>query len=297
MSFRTSTFSIVACDPDSGELGVAVQSRFLAVGSLVPGVRCGTGAVATQAKTNSCFIGKALDLLERGIEPQDAIHRLVCDDPEPDVRQIGIVDVKGRSSGYTGKGCIEWAGHKVGVNFCCQGNVLLGPVVLDKMAETYESTQGDLPQRLLAALFAAEKAGGERRGRQSSALIVERHLPGMLGESDRSVDIRVDNSFWPIDELKKLLEIHRVEFSANHRDKCYPFEGETRKKFVEILRNMGYVRVLGATETIESVIDRLYGTFSVERPEGEGNISGELVHRVVERWYEVEYERMKEDLG
>jgi len=294
MAFRASTFSIVACDPGSGELGVAVQSKFLAVGSLVPGVRCGTGAVATQAKTNSCFIGQALDLLERGIEPQDAIHRLVCDDPEPDVRQIGIVDGKGRSSGYTGKGCIEWAGHKVGENYCCQGNVLLGPIVLDKMAEAYESSQGDLPRRLLSALSAAEKAGGERRGRQSSALIVERPFHGMLGEAERSVDIRVDNSFWPIDELSKLLEIHRVEFSANHRDKSYPLEGETRKKFVEILRNMGYISVLGEKETIESIIDGLYGTFSVERPEGEGNISGELVHRVVEKWYEIEYERLKE---
>lgn len=292
MTYRASTFSIVACDPDRGESGVAVQSRFLAVGSLVPGARSGVGAAASQAQTRSGLVVEALDLLEAGRAPEEAVAELLRADSSAQVRQIGVVDSRGRSFGYTGSACIEWSGHRAGPNYCCQGNVLLGPSVLDGMARAFETSPGDLAERLLAALEAAQRAGGERRGRQSAALIVERALPGMIGESTRSVDLRVDHSLWPIDDLRKLLQLHRVEFAPNHRDRIYPLTGETREKLLEILQKRGLISLLGEGETLEAAIGDLHRAFDLPRP-GDGFVSGALVDRIVTDWYGAEYDRLK----
>jgi len=295
MLYQTNTFSIVAYDPVTEELGVGVQSKFLAVGSLVPWVRQGVGAIATQAKTNSGFIEKAFSLLQGGMDPDNVISCLLEEDPHVDIRQIGIVDSQGRSSAYTGSNCIGWAGHKRGENYCCQGNVLLGEIVLSAMSEAFEQTRGDLADRLLAALEAAQEAGGERRGRQSAALVVEKSFHGMLGESHRYIDLRIDHSSWPLHDLKKLLQMHRVDYAPNHRDKFYSFEGETRERILTILTNLGYIRILKDHDSLEDVLKRLSEKWDITPAFREKAINGKLVHHLVTMWYDAEYVGLQEN--
>src|SRR5213593_638061 len=161
---RPSTFSIVAFDPKTKDLGVAVESKFVAVGAVVP-----------QAYANTAYGRDALAMLKRGIAPKDVVKKLVTEDKEAAQRQIGVVDARGRASSYTGKECFPWAGHVVGRNFAAQGNILAGEEVLKALARAFEMTQGYLPVRLLAALSAGQRAGGDKRGQQSAAILVVRH--------------------------------------------------------------------------------------------------------------------------
>jgi uncharacterized Ntn-hydrolase superfamily protein len=207
---RPSTFSIVAFDPKTKDLGVAVESKFIAVGSVVPFARAGVGAVATQSFANTSYGPKALALLKRGLASKDVLKRLVESDRAAAQRQAGIVDVHGRAASYTGKECFAWAGHLVGKNFACQGNILAGEAVVKSMARAFEVTQGDLPVRLLAALSAGQRAGGDKRGQQSAALLVVREDGGYGGFNDRWIDIRVDDHPQPIEELIRVFNIYDV---------------------------------------------------------------------------------------
>jgi uncharacterized Ntn-hydrolase superfamily protein len=204
------TFSIVALDPKNGDVGVAVQSRYFAVGAVVPWARAGIGAVATQAAGRAAYGPEVLDLLARGLEPAEALERALADDKQRETRQLGVVDAQGRSAAFTGGECNEWAGHATGSGYAAQGNILAGEDVVAAMARAFESTSGALAERLLAALEAAQAAGGDRRGQQSAALVVER--PGGIPESregiDRIVDLRVDDHEEPIRELRRLLGLH-----------------------------------------------------------------------------------------
>src|SRR5207244_945780 len=205
---RPSTFSIVAFDPKTKDLGVAVESKFVAVGAVVPFAAARVGAVATQAYANTAYGRDALAMLKRGIAPKDVVKKLVTEDQPAVQRQVGVVDARGRAASYTGTECFSWAGHVVGRNFAAQGNILASEEVLKALARAFEVTQGDLPVRLLAALSAGQRAGGDKRGQQSAALLVVRQAGGYGGFNDRWIDIRVDDHPAPIEELIRIFNVY-----------------------------------------------------------------------------------------
>jgi uncharacterized Ntn-hydrolase superfamily protein len=206
-----STFSIVACDRAAGEIGIAVQSKFLSVGAVVPWVERG-GAIATQAWANTTFGPTALAALRDGVVPDEIVRRLTANDPQAEDRQFGIVDAQGGAASFTGSRCIGWAGGIVGEGFAAQGNCLAGPAVVDAMARTFRETGGTLADRLVASLAAGQREGGDKRGQQSAALVIAKPHGGYGGFNDRYVDLRVDDHPAPIDELARLLELHKLYF-------------------------------------------------------------------------------------
>jgi uncharacterized Ntn-hydrolase superfamily protein len=207
---RPSTFSIVAFDPRTRDLGVAVVSRFISVGAVVPFAQAGVGAFATQSFANTSYGPRALTMLRRGLSPKDVLKALTSKDKQAAQRQAGIVDARGRSASFTGDECFEWAGHLVGRSYACQGNILAGEGVVKSMARAFESTEGDLPVRLLASLDAGQRAGGDKRGQQSAALLVVRDRGGYGGFNDRWIDVRVDDHPAPIDELTRIFSLYDV---------------------------------------------------------------------------------------
>jgi uncharacterized Ntn-hydrolase superfamily protein len=206
------TFSIVAYDPETQELGVAVQSKFIAVGSVVPWAKAGVGAVATQSYANTTYGPKALDLLGQGDEPDVVMKKITEADRKASVRQVGIVDIKGRAATFTGEKCSSWAGGLKGENFACQGNILASEEVVKNMAKSFQESKGDLGERLIAALQAGQDAGGDSRGMQSAALLIVRDGWGYGGFNDRYRDLRVDDHKEPIKELKRIYDLHREIF-------------------------------------------------------------------------------------
>ena len=205
-----STFSIVAFDPSTKDLGVAVQSRYFSVGSVVPWAEADVGAVATQSFVNVSYGPRGLQLLKEGFTVDEVIARLTKDDEEKEYRQLGIIDSRGEAHAFTGQKCLEWAGSKVGENYAAQGNILAGKQVVQDMGREFESTKGDLAERLVAALKGGETAGGDARGRQSAALLVVRRNLGRGGYGDKYIDLRIEDHPNPIVELKRLLNLHRV---------------------------------------------------------------------------------------
>lgn len=207
-----STFSICAADTATGEVGCAVQSKYFAVGNVVPWVRAGVGAVATQAAGVGAYGPAVLGHLADGVEPAEAIDRALANDEERETRQLGAVAADGRSASHTGTSCLDWAGHRTGTGYAVQGNILAGEAVVAAMERGYLETEGSLAERLVAALEAGQEAGGDARGQQSAAVIVER--TGAASESreglDRVCDLRVDDHPTPIAELRRLLGIHLV---------------------------------------------------------------------------------------
>jgi uncharacterized Ntn-hydrolase superfamily protein len=201
------TFSIVARDPATGDLGVAVQSKFFAVGAVVPWARAGCGAVATQASANTTFGPRGLDLLARGLAPAAVLDSLLAADPGRDQRQIGIVDASGRSAAATGPKCQAWAGHRSGPDYAVQGNILAGEPVVLAMEKAFLEAKGHLGGRLIAALAAGQAAGGDSRGQQSAALLIVREKGGYGAFNDRYCDLRVDDHATPIAELRRLYEL------------------------------------------------------------------------------------------
>lgn len=203
------TFSIVAYDPQTKEWGIAVQSKFLAVGSLVPWAKADVGAIATQSYANTAFGPEGLRLLEQGKSAQEVLDTLLKDDDEKDFRQVGIVDSKGRAATFTGKKCHSWAGGVVGENYAAQGNILVSEETITKMVEVFEGTSGELARRLLKALEAGQSAGGDARGQQSAALLIVQEKAGYRGYNDVKVDLRVDEHSQPITELKRIYAVHQ----------------------------------------------------------------------------------------
>ncbi len=204
------TFSIVARDPQKGELGIAVQSKFLAVGAVVPWAKAGVGAIATQSWANTSYGPLGLDLLENGMPANEVLAELTRNDESRAMRQVGIIGVAGTPATYTGEECFPWAGGYVGEHFACQGNILVGEDTVLAMARTFEETAGLLCDRLIAALAAGQEAGGDSRGQQSAALLVVREKGGYEGFNDRFIDLRVDDHTQPIDELQRILQLHKL---------------------------------------------------------------------------------------
>jgi uncharacterized Ntn-hydrolase superfamily protein len=235
------TYSIVACDLETGQWGVGVQSKFLAVGSVVPWARPQVGAVATQSYANPRYGPDGLALLRIGFSAEEVVRQLTAADDGRETRQLGVVDAQGRAATFTGSECLEWAGGRTGAGFAAQGNILVSAATVDALAETFESTRGrPLAERLIRCLAAAQQAGGDRRGQQSAALLVVEREGGYAGLSDVLVDLRVDDHGRPVDELERLYGIHQRLFGKTPREEWLPIDDELREELLARLGRLGY---------------------------------------------------------
>src|SRR6476661_6219237 len=205
-----STFSIVAIDPQNGDLGIAVASRYFSVGSVVPWAMAGVGAVATQANVNVGYGQEAIDLLRQGLTAPEVLKKIMADDKfeGKDGRQVAIVDAKGNVAAYTGPKAPNWAGYRQGKTWSAQGNILVGPQVPEAMGKAFEANQGELAEKLFAALKAGDSVGGDARGRQSASMLIVKKQGGRNINSDRYVYINVDDNQQPIPELRRLLDMN-----------------------------------------------------------------------------------------
>ena len=236
------TFSIVAADLATGDLGIAVASKFLACGAVVPWAAAGAGAVATQSFSNTAYGPDGIRMMRDGLSAGEALARLIGDDADRDLRQVGLVDARGGAAAHTGAGCHAWAGHCVGEGFACQGNILVGKETVDAMAATFQGTTGDLAHRLAGALAAGESAGGDRRGRQASALYVVRPNGGYGGMNDVLVDLRVDDRPDPVKELRRLLGLHDLYFGVSPAAEKLRIEGTILLDLKRIMKQAGHYR-------------------------------------------------------
>ena len=237
---RLSTFSIVAHDPADGACGVAVASRFPAVGARVPWVAADAGAVATQSYANTSYGPRGLEGMRRGQSAAQALQTLLAEDPGRAQRQVGIVDAHGRAATFTGAECLAWAGGLAGEGWAVQGNILAGPGVVEAMAGAFSSAPGDLGDRLLAALLAGDRAGGDRRGRQSAAILVAKAAAGYGGFDDIWLDYRVDDHPDPVVRLGELLALHRLYFGSTPPEQRVAIEGETARRLQRIMSGRGF---------------------------------------------------------
>jgi uncharacterized Ntn-hydrolase superfamily protein len=283
---QLSTFSLVAYDPANGDLGIAVASKFLAVGSVVPWAQAGIGAIATQAWANTRYVPLAFEMLKLGLTPEQVGAALTNSDEAAPQRQFGLVDAQGRVFTFTGSGCYTWAGGHTGKHYAAQGNILAGPAVIDALAITFEHAEGDLAERLLAALEAGQRAGGDKRGQESAALLVVRAGGGYGGFNDRYIDLRVDDHSTPVAELKRLLELHRLYLTKSDPNDLVAIDDHIARELQTLMAKRGYpvsvsgiwdepsqmaFRELGGVENLEEriqdgpFIDRVVLKFIRER--------------------------------
>ncbi len=235
-----STFSIVACDLRSQAWGIAVASKFPAVGAVVPWAKARTGAIATQSLANTTFGPRGLELMARGLSAEETLSKLLTRDRGREDRQVGLVDAKGKAASFTGKSCSAWAGGLTGPSYAIQGNILAGAEVVSEMEHAFLEEKGDLPERLFASLERGSRAGGDRRGRQSAALLVVKQKSGYGGYNDRWIDYRVDDHLNPIGRLGELLELHRLYFGKSSRSQKVKLEGKVVKDIQIIMKGLGY---------------------------------------------------------
>lgn len=236
------TFSIVACDLEEQAWGVAVASKFPAVGAVVPWVQAQAGAVATQSFANTSFGPQGLALMAEGRSAEETLERLLEDDPEKELRQVGLVDAKGGSATFSGTSCFSWAGGVAGSGYAIQGNILASENVVPAMERAFLQTAGKLPERLHAALLAGDRAGGDKRGRQSAAIYVAKPKAGYGGYLDRWLDYRVDDHEDPVPRLGELLEMHDLYFGKSPETDRLPVEGEVLQQITLILTRTGYLK-------------------------------------------------------
>jgi uncharacterized Ntn-hydrolase superfamily protein len=263
MAKAVATYSIVACDLRAGQWGVAVQSKFLAVGSVVPWAEPGVGAVATQSYANPRYGPDGLALLRDGHSAEETITRLTEADDGRDQRQVGVVDAAGRGATFTGPGCHDWAGGRVGEGYAAQGNILVSGETVDALAETFEASSGrPLAERLLACLAAAQEAGGDRRGQQSASLLVVEPDGGYANLSDVLVDLRVDDHERPIPELHRLYGLHQEMFGETPRERWLDVDDILAAELRDRLARLGYEGALedafsawAGTENYEERVD------------------------------------------
>ncbi|MFN2466597.1 MAG: DUF1028 domain-containing protein [Gaiellaceae bacterium] len=257
------TYSIAACDLEAGEWGVATQSKFLAVGSVVPWAEAHVGAIATQAYANPRYGPDGLALLREGRPAAEVVRALTEADEGRDDRQLGVVDGRGGSAGFTGSGCYDWAGGRSGHCYAAQGNILVSGETVDALVETFEATGGSpLAQRLLACLAAAQAAGGDRRGQQSASVLVVKRDGGYGGLSDLLVDLRVDDHERPVEELARLYAIHDRLFGSTPREEWIPVDHELAAELRGRLARLGFegeleesIRAWAGNENLEERLD------------------------------------------
>src|SRR3954469_3418630 len=263
------TYSIAACDLDAGRWGVATQSKFLAVGSVVPWAQPGVGAVATQAYANPRYGPDGLALLREGATAEETVKALTEADEGRAHRQVGIVDAKGGSASFTGEECFDWAGGETGPCFAAQGNILVGEQTVTALAAAFAGSEGrPLAERLLECLAAAQAAGGDRRGQQSAALLVVERDGGYASMTDILVDLRVDDHAQPIAELQRLYRIHDRLFGRTARDQWLPVDDALRQELSGRLSALGYdgdlAAQLDAWAGTENLEERLAGTDALD---------------------------------
>src|SRR5438876_5574792 len=234
------TYSIAACDLDAGQWGVATQSKFLAVGAVVPWAEPHVGAIATQAYANPRYGPEGLSLLRAGLPAEEVVARLTAADDGRDQRQLGIVDREGRSASFTGAECLDWAGGRTGPCYAAQGNILVSAETVDAIAETFEGSSGPLAERLLDCLDAAQAAGGDRRGQQSAALLVVERDGGYAGLSDDIVDLRVDEHPRPLEELRRIYGMHQAIFGKTPSEEWVDVNDELATELRDRLAKLGY---------------------------------------------------------
>jgi uncharacterized Ntn-hydrolase superfamily protein len=236
------TFSIVARSADGQSWGVAVASKFLAVGSVVPAAVAEVGAIATQAEANVAYKGQALSHMDEGATASVALQRLLEEDPGREHRQVGIVDVDGGAATHTGHECFDWAGGTTDDGVAIQGNILTGSEVVEAMKQAWDASAGetDLARRLLAVLVAGDEAGGDRRGRQSAALLVVREGAGYGGGDDVAVDLRVDDHADPVTELGRLLDLNELYLTASTDEEKVPVDDELQAELDDRARRLGH---------------------------------------------------------
>jgi uncharacterized Ntn-hydrolase superfamily protein len=241
---RPSTFSIVAYDPAAKEWGVATQSKFLAVGAVVPWAQAGAGAVATQSYANTTFGPRGLGMLAAGLSAQATLDQLLAEDEGREHRQAGLIDAQGNAATFTGKECLAWAGGVAGKHYAAQGNILVGEATVTAMAEAFEASagRGELADRLLAALAAGQKAGGDRRGQQAAAVLIVRDKGGYAGFNDRYLDLRVDDHPQPIERLKEILELHHLYFGQTDPASLMPIDAQVTRELQRIARQSAHYR-------------------------------------------------------
>jgi uncharacterized Ntn-hydrolase superfamily protein len=238
---KPSTYSIVACDLDEPAWGVAVASKFPAVGAVVPWARADAGAVATQSFANTSFGPRGLDLMASGSSAEETLAKLLEDDQEREQRQVGLVDAQGHAATFTGSECFDWAGGLTGPGYAIQGNILAGEQVIVAMQNAFSKTKGLFPARLYAALLAGDRAGGDRRGRQSSAIYVVKPAGGYGGYTDRWIDYRVDDHKDPVPRLGELLELHELYFGESQEKDRMPLKGEPLRQLQEVIIQLDYM--------------------------------------------------------
>lgn len=263
------TYSIAACDLDAGQWGVATQSKFLAVGSVVPWAEPRAGAVATQAYANPRYGPAGLALLRDGLSAAETVERLTAADEGRDHRQLGIVDARGGSATYTGAVCMDWAGGRAGPGYAAQGNILVGEETVAALAASFEeSAARPLAERLLDCLAAAQAAGGDRRGQQSAALLVVERDAGYAGLSDSLVDLRVDDHAEPVSELQRLYRMHSLLHGKTPADRWLTVDDALRSEIGERLAGLGYggdlAAALAAWAGTENLEERIDGTDRVD---------------------------------
>ena len=245
MAECVATYSIAACDLEAGQWGVATQSKFLAVGSVVPWAEPQVGAIATQAYANPRYGPEGLALLREGLSVEEVVERLTSADEGRDQRQLGIVDGKGRSATFTGAECLEWAGGRTGPGYAAQGNILVSAETVDAIAASFESSSGPLAERLLDCLDAAQSAGGDRRGQQSAALLVVEKDGGYANLSDTIVELRVEDHERPLDELRRIYGLHVALFGETPRDEWLAVDDALADELRTRLEKLGYDGDLG----------------------------------------------------
>jgi uncharacterized Ntn-hydrolase superfamily protein len=263
MAPRVATYSIAACDLAAGQWGVATQSKFLAVGSVVPWAAPHVGAIATQALANPRYGPDGLALLRAGRSAEEVVAELTAADEGRDDRQLGVVDATGGSATFTGGGCLDWAGGLTGPGFAAQGNILVGEQTVAALATMFTATDGrPLAERLLECLAAAQAAGGDRRGQQSAALLVVERDGGYGALTDTLVDLRVDDHAQPVAELARLYEIHSLLFGKTPRERWVDVDDDLRAELRDRLTKLGYDGELesafgdwAGTENLEERVD------------------------------------------
>ena len=239
---KPSTFSIVACDLATQAWGVAVASKFPAVGAVVPWARAEMGAVATQSYANTSYGPRGLEMMGQGLSAEETLAKLLADDEERELRQVGLVDAAGIAATFTGADCHDWAGGLTGPGYAIQGNILTGENVVAAMQNAFLQTAGSLPARLYAALYAGDRAGGDRRGRQSASIYVAKPKGGYGGFIDRWIDYRVDDHPDPVPRLGELLELHELFFGESDPKDRAAIEGKTLQQLQQILIREGYLK-------------------------------------------------------
>jgi uncharacterized Ntn-hydrolase superfamily protein len=252
------TYSIAACDLEAGQWGVATQSKFLAVGSVVPWAEPRVGAIATQAYANPRYGSEGLVLLREGLTAEQVVDRLTSADEGRDHRQLGVVDSEGRSASFTGEECLDWAGGRTGPCYAAQGNILVSAATVDAIADTFEGSSGALADRLLDCLDAAQAAGGDRRGQQSAAILVVEKDGGYAKLSDVVVELRVEDHERPLEELRRLYRLHHALFGETPRDEWLTVDASLADELRDRLGKLGY------EGDLEDAFNRWAGNMNLE---------------------------------